>query len=555
MKEKIARWATRYGRSFSFIGLVMAMLFFAASVTPSLLPRHHVVQGLLSGFAIAAGYAVGVTLVQLYLFAGFNQPSPKIQSISKWLSGGAVAITFTAFLWRMTYWQNSIRDLMEMEPLATAYPYRVALIAVVFGAIMIALSRCFLVASIYVADKLERFFPRRMSLAAGFFLVTISVMFLGNDVVVRSLLDAADSFFAETDRLVADGMEQPADADTCGSDASLVIWDTIGRQGKSFLSQGPTVGEIDEFWGKPTQKPIRVYVGMRSRPTFRERAELALEELKRTGGFDRSVLIVATPTGTGWLDPSAVDPVEYLHGGDCAIVSMQYSYLPSWITIVVDPRRSIESGDALFDVVYAYWKTLPPESRPRLYLHGLSLGSLGSERAADLFKIFEDPIQGSVWAGPPFPSQNWQSAIKYRNPDSPAWLPTFREGRLLRFTGEKNSLDTDRPWGPMRNVYLQHASDPMVWFSPDLAWTRPDWLRQPRGPDVSPYLQWFPIVTFLQAAFDIPMATTVPLGYGHNYSPSGYINAWVAVTQPEDWTDEMSDRLKADFKMRAAPKP
>jgi uncharacterized membrane protein len=64
-----------------------------------------------------------------------------------------------------------------------------------------------------------------------------------------------------------------------------------------------------------------------------QRAELALEELKRVGGFSRSVLVVATPTGTGWLDPGAVDTVEYLHAGDTAIVSMQYSHLPSWITI------------------------------------------------------------------------------------------------------------------------------------------------------------------------------------------------------------------------------
>ena len=39
----------------------------------------------------------------------------------------------------------------------------------------------------------------------------------------------------------------------------------------------------------------------------------------------------------------AVDSIEYLHRGDTAIVSMQYSYLPSWITILVDPVRSIDS--------------------------------------------------------------------------------------------------------------------------------------------------------------------------------------------------------------------
>jgi uncharacterized membrane protein len=46
------------------------------------------------------------------------------------------------------------------------------------------------------------------------------------------------------------------------------------------------------------------------------------------GGFERSVLVVATPTGSGWLDNGAVDTLEYLHGGDTAIVATQYSYLP-----------------------------------------------------------------------------------------------------------------------------------------------------------------------------------------------------------------------------------
>ena len=84
------------------------------------------------------------------------------------------------------------------------------------------------------------------------------------------------------------------------------------------------------------------------------------------GAFERSVLVVATPTGTGWLDPGAVETVEYLHGGDTAIVSMQYSYLPSWITLLVEPDRPVESARVLFDEVYSHWKTLARDERPRL---------------------------------------------------------------------------------------------------------------------------------------------------------------------------------------------
>ena len=279
-----------------------------------------------------------------------------------------------------------------------------------------------------------------------------------------------------------------------------------------------------------------------------ERADLAFEELKRVGGFDRSLLIVATPTGTGWLDPGAVDTVEYLHAGDTAIVSMQYSYLPSWMTILVDPMRSRESARILFDRIYGHWRSLPHDRRPKLYLHGLSLGSLGSEASADLFTVFEDPIQGGVWSGPPFPSTAWARTTRSRNPDSPMWLPTYRDGSMVRFTGQKDSIDKfGTRWGPMRFVYVQYASDPMIFFSPDLLYHSPAWLVGKRGPDVSPYLRWYPIVTFLQTAFDLPMATSIPTGYGHNYAPANYIDAWVAVTDPLDWSKDDTARLKKLF--------
>ncbi len=535
---------------------MIATLCFAASLSPSLLPRHYVAEGLLSGFALAFGYGVGVAFVNIYLFLGLPEPSEKTTRIAKFIIVAAVAIVFVAFLWRMTYWQNSIRVRMEMPPVETAYPYRTAGIAVVFGALLVAAGRLFLLASHYVSRKLNRFLPQRVATALGFTLVVIAVLFLANDVIARKLLDAADSFFAAADVRVDEGIEQPTEPPLeCGSEDSLVPWDSIGRRGKNFLAAGPTKESISSFLGEEAKEPIRVYVGLRTRPTKRERAELALQELIRVGGFERSTLVVATPTGTGWLDPSAVDTLEYLHGGDTAIVSMQYSHLPSWITILVDPHHSIDSARALFDEIYGYWTTLPKDSRPKLYVHGLSLGSLGSELSADLFTIFEDPINGAVWSGPPFPSTAWKSAVNNRNEGSPPWLPTFRDGRLLRFTANENALDPEEPWGRMRTVYIQHASDPMIWFSPALAWSSPEWLKEPRGPDVSDHLRWYPMVTFLQVAFDMPMATSVPIGYGHNYSPSSYIDAWVAVTQPEAVRGERVDALKEYFKSRETPLP
>jgi uncharacterized membrane protein len=538
---------SRYWKSFSFVGLVFATLFFAASVTPSLVPRNYFFQGLLSGLALTVGYALGVCGVWLYHYLEFPEPSEKVQLVTKRISIVVVTLIFIVCLRQLTFWQNSIRELMEMEPLASAYPYRTALIALVFGVSLVAFGRTVLSACAYVSKQLNRVLPRRVSIAVGFVIVSLVLLFLVNGVLVRGLLRAADAFFLQADSMIDEGIEQPKDPLASGSNESLIDWDSIGRRGKNFISGGPTANELGEFWGQRAMQPIRVCVGMRSEDTHALGAKLALEELLRVGAFDRSVLVVATPTGTGWLDPGAVDTIEYLHAGDTAIVTMNYSYLPSWLTILVNPERSIQSARSLFDKIYDYWKMLPAEGRPKLYLHGLSLGSLASEVSANLYAIFEDPHQGAVWSGPPFPSTQWSRITEERNPESPEWLPTFEEGSLVRFTAQKNTLDTGKRWGPIRNVYIQYASDPMVFFSLDLLWKEPQWLKGERGPDVSPHLKWRPIVTFLQIGFDLAMADSVTIGYGHSYSPSSYIDAWIAVTQPKNWNAEKTTRLKKLF--------
>ncbi len=536
-------------KTFSFIGLASGALCFAASLSPSLLPRHFAVQGILSGLALAVGYGLGVLFVWLWTYLEIRQPDPQIQLWSKRITTVTVAAVAVWFLWRATIWQNSIRALMEMEPVESAYPSSVAGIALATGVALVFAARGLLRCWLFVHRRVTRVVPRRVSYVLSTVLLGTALVLIANHVIARLALDAADRVFLSMDQIIDEGVAQPTEPSASGSAESLVAWDTVGRYGKEFIAAGPTREQISEFRGATAMRPLRVYVGLASRETEEERAELALQELVRAGGFDRSLLVVATPTGTGWLDPGAVDTLEYLHGGDTAIVSMQYSYLPSWLTILVDPERSRESAKALFDAVYAHWTKLPRAERPKLYLHGLSLGSLGSAASADLLTVFEDPVQGGVWSGPPFPNTHWSHATAARNADSPMWLPRFRDGSILRFTGRESSIDNGGSrWGPMRFVYIQHASDPMSFFSPNLLYHKPDWLIGERGPDVSPYLSWYPIVTFLQLGFDLPMATTVPHGYGHNYAPSSYIDAWVAVTDPPEWTEQRTRKLKELFR-------
>lgn len=397
-----------------------------------------------------------------------------------------------------------------------------------------------------ISGWLKRFVPRRVAYVLGFVLVGLLAASLVDRVLLRYALRVADSAYAELDALFEDGIEQPGDPLKTGGPGSLIGWDTLGRTGRSFVVEGPKGEEIAAFTGRPAQEPMRVYVGLRSAESSAARARLALAELERIGAFERSVLVVVAPTGTGWVDPEGADTLEYLHDGDTVMVAQQYSYLTSWLSLLIEPSYGAEAAHDLFREVYARWKTLPKETRPKLYLYGLSLGALSSEQSSELFDILADPFQGALWAGPPFNSRIWRSVTNDRNPGSPAWLPRFRDGSVVRFTAQENALDIPGAvWGPLRIVYLQYASDPVVFFDP-LAWyRRPAWLVGGRGPDVSPQLRWYPMVTFLQLALDMALATTAPLGHGHLYAPEHYIDAWMAVTDPQGWPPAEIERLKA----------
>ena len=84
-------------------------------------------------------------------------------------------------------------------------------------------------------------------------------------------------------------------------------------------------------------------------------------------------------------------------------------------------------------------------------------------------------------------------------------------------------------------VYLQHASDPIVWWSTRLIWRRPDWLSEPHGPDVVPQVRWYRFVTFWQITCDMITGLAAPAGHGHRYGPE-VATAWAAILRPPRWT-------------------
>src|SRR5690606_9646413 len=158
--------------------------------------------------------------------------------------------------------------------------------------------------------------PRRVAFVSSVLIVTIIATTLFNGVLMRGALRAADTFFERLDSVVVQSGAPPVDPLSSGSAQSLVAWNTVGRDGRGYVQTGPSKENIQAVTGRPAMEPLRVYIGLRSAPTIEERAQLALQEMLRIGAFDRSVLVVIMPVGTGWVDPPSIDTLEYLMAGD-----------------------------------------------------------------------------------------------------------------------------------------------------------------------------------------------------------------------------------------------
>ncbi len=528
-------------------GLLIGFVFFAASLTPSLIPRSAMIQGVLGGALFAFGYAIGIAAIALLIWLGLPQFPRRAGDRASLLAAATGLILVLAALSQAAVWQDSIRRLMDLAPLETSHPLKVAAIAGITAGILLLLGWLVMLLFKLISRQLARFIPERVAIAIGliaaFFLLSTAI----DGVLVRSAMRVVDSSYAALDALIEQGTAPPDDPLKSGSAASLVQWDELGNAGRRFVDATPAVEALQGFWQGEVLQPLRVYVGLNAAETSEERATLALRELIRVGGFDRSILVVAVPTGTGFMEEAAIATLEYLHRGDVATVAMQYSYLQSPYSLLFEPGYGANSARALLRTVYDHWTTLPGNTRPKLYLQGLSLGALSSEQSVRLHEVLGDPFQGALWSGPPFPSPIHRSATEERVPGSPPWLPLFEDGSFIRFTNQTNALDIEGArWGPMRIVYLQYATDPIVFFRTSILWRRPAWLDAPRGPDVSPQIRWYPVVTALQLVADMVVSTNTPLGHGHQYAPDDYIDAWIAVTEPEV-TPEDLERLKREF--------
>lgn len=531
-------------RQYTFTGTAVGLVFLWLSMTPSLLPRGPLFQALVSGGSGAIGYALGVLAVWLVRYMRSKDSSPKAPPIA-WRILVVVGLVGTVLMivW-FHFWQDRVRDLMGVPRLSFWAHPQTAVMSIIVLFVLVEIGQQIRRLILFLIARLNRVAPKRVSAVVAVTLVVALAMALINGVVVRVAMDFLNNTFSAVNNEESPDNPAPTTSLRSGGPGSLVSWASLGNQGRAFVGGGATVQQLSAFNKAPATEPIRAYAGLESADGIKAAADLAARELEREGGLHRKVVAVATTTGTGWINQAEADALEYMYNGDTAIVSMQYSFLPSWLSFLVDKENARQAGQALFEAVSARVRAMPEAVRPKLVVFGESLGSFGGEAPFLSVNNIVARTDGALFSGPTFNNSMWLEATHNRDDGSPEVLPIYDNGRNVRFVSRPEDLNRPAdPWARPRIVYLQHASDPIAWFNPDLILSKPDWLREPRGYDVLPGMEWIPFVTFLQVSADMAVAVNVPDGHGHVYVQA-VADAWAAVLQPPGWTPEKTQRLR-----------
>lgn len=524
----------------SLIGVVGALVMYGVSVSPSLLARSWQWHAVASGVLSAVGYIVGLTIQRFYALVvprlGVEITAPK-----------AVSIAFRAvlllgfFLWFLRWLLQSYRERKRANHLVgmrgetlgeyllgtvCAFILMLALLGVAWGLQWIGRA---------IVSVLSQWMHMVFALALSLLILVVIVYALTSQVLLKLGINFFTRHARKMNNRTAKGIVQPQVSERSGSPQSRSSWRAVGGQGRVFLGRGPSRADIEAVTGCSAMEPIRVYAGMPEEgQSLQNAADLVVEELRRTGAFDRAVILIATSTGSGWVDEWQVQPLEYLTRGNCATASMQYSFVPSSINFLTDLDVSEEAAVILFETIRRAVDEIPEDRRPALFVCGESLGAYASQHVFSGIVDVLSRTDGALWVGTPAftPMHAELTAIRHRG--SPEVAPVVANGRHVRFVNVPENLWADvygrelGDWNYPRIVYAQHPSDPVVWWNSELVWHKPDWISEKVDGDVSPHMQYTRGATYIQVLVDMPVAGTAPGGHGHTYHEE-LIPLWEAI--------------------------
>lgn len=339
-----------------------------------------------------------------------------------------------------------------------------------------------------------------------------------------------------------------------GSPQSHIPWNAQSREGRRWLSMVLRRDNIAAIMREPASQPIRIYASLDSATSDEARAQLLLRELDRTRALERSVVALFSPTGSGYVNYVACESLEYLSRGDCASMCIEYSVLPSSLSLTAVPLGTRQTRLVL-DGITERLLAMESGRRPQFVIFGESLGS----------QVSQDMFTGQGIAG--LRAAGLDAAIWIGTPASTKWR---RELWGNRSVAEPPSLGPDAAYLPrdvldwhglpaerraaVRYLLLQNGDDPVPKFGSQVLWEQPDWLGpDPQRPPGAPRgSRWVPLVTFVATFVDLMNALSPVPGVfaegGHDYRveiPEAVRTVWrLAVT------GEQMDRVQHALRER-----
>ncbi len=364
-----------------------------------------------------------------------------------------------------------------------------------------------------VAWPIARVLPEPVALIAGH-AVSLGTLAGAGYLGIRKVLASADATGGAVEAAYSSRPDSPH---VTGGPASLVDWNTLGREGRRFVNMAMTTAEIREATGRSrATAPVRAFIGVDSAATPADRADLALRELEALGGLERPLIVFYTPTGTGYVNYVALETVEHLTGGKCAQVAMQYSLRPSPMSIGrIGVGRT--QNQAFLAALRVRLDAMPAKKRPRVVVFG---ESLGAQTGADtLFQgnreMEQFGVDRALFIGMPnaTPAPNaWRVNKAGLDPEGLAVeIGTHAEWTAL----------PEEQRARVRVVLLSQHDDPIVKFGLPLAVQKPDWLGDNRPAVVPQEMVWRPFGTFITTMIDAKNSMSVVPGTfvarGHDY--------------------------------------
>lgn len=319
-----------------------------------------------------------------------------------------------------------------------------------------------------------------------------------------------------------------------GGPGSLAPREGLDAEGLRFLA-GAVPGEAIRrvLVSESALNPVRVYVGLASARSPRERVRLALAELERLGAFERSRVVVASPTGMGFLNPVPVEAEEIMSGGDVATVVVQYGNQRSWRS-----RRRVPAGRETHRLLLEALRVrLGRARRPEVAVYAESLGAWASLAAFDGPEDLEAlAVERGLWVGVPRDARHHLDRVAPPEASEAARFGAAAE--MLRLPPERRRT--------LRRFFLTRPTDPVSTFEgPRVALLPPSERREGE--------RWLPLVTFARSVHEIVRATNFPAGRlgaeGHDYR--GELAAAVRVAfGHQELPDATFERVEAELLAR-----